>query len=276
MTSTARVLLGFAVVSASILSGSFQHVGAQSAENAATTPEPNLQEPAPSSEPASEGPVLEIELDPAGVGVVPSQLRTVDGYTLEEMELRVKRAKMGLFAPAALIVAGVPLWVRGKTGDCASYDPFGQVFPERCTRLRTSGTALTVSGAVGMIVGSILVGVRKGDLRWTVNEYTLEEMDVRVRRAKIGLGSSAAALFAGGMFVGVGIAESFGHAAAVPKRYIAYVWTGTALLVGGFAGMVASGILLRRRKRDRDSLKQAHYGAPRRVQWDLARSRLVF
>jgi hypothetical protein len=133
-----------------------------------------------------------------------------------------------------------------------------------------------------MIVGSILVGVRKGDLRWTVNEYTLEEMDVPVKRAKIGLGSSAAALFAGGMFVGFGIGGSwsdcplFEECAPAPKRYTAYLWTGTALLVGGFAGMVASGILLRRRKRDRDWLRQAHYATPRRVQWDVAQSRLVF
>jgi hypothetical protein len=252
------------------------------AGEAATASEENLQEPAPPSEPAPEEPALQLKLDDAGVDVVPSPPRTVDGYTLEEMELRVKRAKMGLLAPAALIVAGVPLWVRGKTSDCASFDPFVQVSQERCTRLRTSGAALTVSGAVGMIVGSILVGVRKGDLRWTVNEYTLEEMDVPVKRAKIGLGSSAAALFAGGMFMGFGIAESlsdwcfFEECAPVRKRYMAYVWTGTALLVGGFAGMVASGILLRRRKRDRDWLRQAHYATPRRAQWDLARSRLVF
>ena len=179
------------------------------AEEEAATSEPNLQEPAPPSEPAPEEPALQLKLDDAGVDVVPSPPRTVDGYTLEQMELRVKRAKMGLLAPAALIVAGVPLWVRGKTSDCASFDPFVQVSQERCTRLRTSGAALTVSGAVGMIVGSILVGVRKGDLRWTVNEYTLEEMDVPVKRAKIGLGSSAAALFAGGMFVGFGIGGSW-------------------------------------------------------------------
>ena len=116
----------------------------------------------------------------------------------------------------------------------------------------------------------------------TPDGYTLEEMELRVRRAKIGLGSSAAALFAGGMFTGVGIAESysacdfFEECAPVPKRYMAYLWTGTALLVGGFAGMVASGILLGRRKFDRDWLRQAHYATPRRVQWDLAQSRLVF
>ena len=116
----------------------------------------------------------------------------------------------------------------------------------------------------------------------TPDGYTLEEMDVRVRRAKIGLGSSAAALFAGGMFVGFGIGGAwsdpcfFEECAPVPKRYVAYAWTGAALSVGGFAGMVASGILLRRRKRDRDSLRQAHYGTPRRVQWDPAQSRVVF
>jgi len=48
---------------------------------------------------------------------------------------------------------------------------------------------------------------------------------------------------------------------------------GEILSIGGVAGMIASGILLRRRKRD---LREAHYGAPHRVQWDLAQSRLVF
>jgi hypothetical protein len=147
--------------------------------------EPTVEEPAPSSEPAPEEPALQLKLDDAGVEVAPTPLRTPDGYTLEEM-------------------------------------------------------------------------------------------DVRVRRAKIGLGSSAAALFAGGMFVGVGIGESYGHADTAPKRYTAYLWTGTALLVGGFAGMVASGILLGRRKFDRDWLRQADYATPRRVQWDPARSRVVF
>jgi hypothetical protein len=163
---------------------------AQDATESAT-PGPSAEEPAPASEPAPEEPALKLQLDDTGVGVVPSPPRTPDGYTLEEME-------------------------------------------------------------------------------------------VRVRRAKIGLGSSAAALFAGGMFVGFAIGGAwsdpcfFEECGPVPKRYVAYAWTGMALSVGGFAGMVASGILLRRRKRDRDSLREAHYGTPRRVQWDLARSRLVF
>ena len=149
------------------------------------------EEPVPSSETASEEPALQLELTPAGVDIAPSPPRTDDGYTLEEM-------------------------------------------------------------------------------------------DVRVRRAKIGLGSSAAVLFAGGMFLGFGMSGDcglefcFGECTPQPKRCGAFVWTGTALSVGGFAGMIASGILLHRRKRDRDSLREAHYGRSHRVQWDLERSRFVF
>jgi hypothetical protein len=40
--------------------------------------------------------------------------------------------------------------------------------------------------------------------------------------------------------------------------------------------MIATGALLGVRKRKRRRLEEAHYGTPRRVQWDLARSRLVF
>jgi hypothetical protein len=191
MTSTARVLLGFAVVSTSLLSGSFQLVGAQSAGEAGTTSEPNLQEPAPSSEAAPEEPALQLKLDDAGVEVVPSPPRTADGYTLEEM-------------------------------------------------------------------------------------------DLRVRRARIGLISSAGAFVVGGVFFGIGVAESInnlcfsGQCAPAPNWVEPFAWTGTVLLVGGFAGMIISGVLYRRRKNDRDSLGFAHYGRPHRVQWDLARSRLVF
>jgi hypothetical protein len=45
---------------------------------------------------------------------------------------------------------------------------------------------------------------------------------------------------------------------------------------GGAVGMIISGALLGVRKRKLRRLQEAHYGAPRRVQWDLARSRLVF
>jgi len=203
-----RYLVGFVLVMALVALP--QSARAQAGEEGATS-EPKLQEPAPKSEQAAEEPALQLKLDAAGVEVTPSPSRTYDKYTLEEKELRVKRAKMGLLGPAALIVAGVPLWVRGKTSDCAydAYDPF-EPFSERCRRLRTSGTALTVSGAVGMIVGSILVGVRKRDLRWTVNEYTLQEKQKRrSRRRKIALGVTIPILVvAVGFTIGTAVAWS--------------------------------------------------------------------
>jgi hypothetical protein len=89
-----RYLGGFVFVVALVASP--VSVSAQAVEEG-TTPELSVvQESSPSAEPAPEEPLLEIELDPAGVGVVPSQLRTVDGYTLEEMDVRVRRAKIGL------------------------------------------------------------------------------------------------------------------------------------------------------------------------------------
>ena len=96
MISTPLVLFGFAVVSTSFLSGSFHHVAAQSAAEAVATSEPNLQEPAPPSEPASEEPALQLNLDSAGVDVVPTPPRTADGCTLDEMVVRVWRPRSGL------------------------------------------------------------------------------------------------------------------------------------------------------------------------------------
>ena len=95
------------------------------------------------------------------------------------------------------------------------------------------------------------------------DEYTFEEMELRVKRAKIGLGVSVVVMVGGSVLFLYGAAADDTAALA----------TGFSLSLGGTGGTIASGILLRRRKRD---LREAHYGRPRRVQWDLAQSRLVF
>jgi hypothetical protein len=101
-------------------------VSAQDAEEA-TTAEPSAEEPAPPSEPAPEEPALKLELDPAGVEVVPSPPRTPDGYTLEEMDVRVRRAKIGLWSTAgAAVLGGVMIGasvhcMSGKTFEDAGY-----------------------------------------------------------------------------------------------------------------------------------------------------------
>ena len=165
-----------------------QSVSAQTSEEGVAAEPSLLEEPAPSSEPAPEEPALQLKLDAAGVEVTPIPSRTEDGYTLEEMELRLKRAKMGLLGPAALIVAGVPLLMRGITTHCP-YEGYPHYEPERCETLRISGIALRAIGGVGMIVGSSVVGVRKRELRWKVNGYTLQEKQKRrSKRRKIALG----------------------------------------------------------------------------------------
>jgi hypothetical protein len=112
----------------------------------------------------------------------------------------------------------------------------------------------------------------------TVDGYTLEEIELRMKRARIGLGVSALSTVVGIALSSVAWGNSicFLGDCSVESWVAPVGYTGAALVAGGVAGMTASGILLRRRKRDRDSLRAAHYGTPRRVQWDLARSRLVF
>jgi hypothetical protein len=179
-----RYLFGFLCVCAMVWT-SPENASAQDAEEAAT-PEPSLQEPAPSSEPASEGPALQLKLDSAGVDVVPSPPRTVDGYTLEEMERRVMLAKLGVG------VSAVPIFVGALLAASTALSPLEPRTPEEQT----------------------------GD------------------------------------------------------RGLQY--TGAALAAAGVASMVAMGIVLGVRKRKLRELQEAHYGRPHRVQWDLARSRVVF
>ncbi|MBW2189615.1 MAG: hypothetical protein JRG93_08500 [Deltaproteobacteria bacterium] len=185
-----RYLFGFVCVLVG-LAALPPSASAQDAEEDATS-EPNLQEPAPPSEPASEEPALQLKLDAAGVGVVPSPPRTVDGYTLDEMELRVRRAKIGLAVSAIPFIAGIGLSL--------------------------------AAGFSSMVTTSLCWEEPCPNEPWVIP-------------------------------VGV---------------------TGAVLTAGGLAGTIATGILLRRRKRDWESLREAHHGGPRRVQWDLAQSRLVF
>ena len=150
-----------------------------------TTAEPNLQEPTPPAEPASEEPGLQLKLDDAGVRVAPGYPpRTADGYTLEEMEVRVRRAKGGCAAMGGVVALGVGLVIGGVV-----YEPRGLSDVAVQPGLLTMGIIVTSSGAAGMSLVCNRLAARKKQLR---------------------------------------------------------------------------------------TLREAHYGQPRRVQWDLAQSRLVF
>jgi hypothetical protein len=106
-------------------------------------------------------------------------------------------------------------------------------------------------------------------------------MELRVKRARTGLLVSGMSMLGGAVLLLAGGLEYADCAGSigdcfVPSAAGPLMITGGVLMAGGFVGLVASGILKRNRKRDRDSLREARFGGPRRVQWDLAESRLVF
>jgi hypothetical protein len=106
-------------------------------------------------------------------------------------------------------------------------------------------------------------------------------MELRVKRAKIGFGVSVGALLVGSVMGLTALGKVIPIICILecpdPPEWVAPVgYTGLVLAFGGIGGMIASGILLGRRRRDRDRLKEQLYGTPRRVQWDLAQSRIVF
>jgi hypothetical protein len=148
-----RYLVGFVFVLA--LGISPLSATAQAGEEGAGS-EPNLQAPVP------EEPALQLKLDSAGVEVVPSPLRTVDGYTLEEMERRVMLAKLGVG------VSAVPIFVGALLAASTAFSPLAPRTPEEQTsdrRLQYAGAALAAGGAASMVAMGIVLGVRKRKLR---------------------------------------------------------------------------------------------------------------
>jgi hypothetical protein len=137
---------------------------AQAAE-AATTSEPNLQEPEPSSELAPEEPALQLKLDAAGVEVTPSPSRTEDGYTLEEMELRVKRANIGLGVSGVGLAAGLVLTTVGGLVSLANTPLGGETEAPAAWAAMVAGMTIMAIGAAAMITSGVVYGVRNRQLR---------------------------------------------------------------------------------------------------------------
>ena len=174
-----RYVVGFAVALALVATP--VGVGAQegddgapvepSAEEPAPPSEPAPEEPTPSSEPAPEEPALQLELDAAGVEVVPTPPRTADGYTLEELELRVGRTYIGLGVSAVAVAFGTALLLAGTLADdCWEWDA-----PTKCDVLPIVGGTLMVGGLVGVVVSSVrnakLQGKKAIDPWWRRGEH---------------------------------------------------------------------------------------------------------
>ena len=159
-----RCLFGFLFVCA-LVGTSPLSVSAQAGEEGAT-PEPSLEESAPSSEPAPEEPALKLEPDEAGVWVV------TDWQTLKEMERIERRVRLagrvGMPISATTLAVGAILFGSsyGCPGGWFDWNPPPCPPPgERNPGLRIAGLTLMPLGAAGMIVSGALVGVRKRELR---------------------------------------------------------------------------------------------------------------
>ncbi|MDH3726047.1 MAG: hypothetical protein OER77_00820 [Myxococcales bacterium] len=95
----------------------------------------------------------------------------------------------------------------------------------------------------------------------------------RMHPAGIAFLTTTGVTVVGAVLVGVGMTRpSTGDL----NRDIAPVAAGAVLMMIGAVGMIISGAVWGKRTRQGRTLKEARYERPRRVQWDLAKSRVVF
>jgi hypothetical protein len=156
-----RYLAGFVVVVAVVVLP--PSTSAQAGEESATA-EPNLQEPAPLSEPAPEEPALQLKLDDAGVGLAP----TTRGSDYRKTQLR--RARIGLAGSVIAFGGGVAMMGVGFANvewgsNVVCFDPCQQT-PAWARTLSILGPLLTIGGLVGMILTSKRLAQQKTELRW--------------------------------------------------------------------------------------------------------------
>ncbi len=113
-----------------------------------------------------------------------------------------------------------------------------------------------------------------------------ETTDARVRQYRQGVIVSSLFIGIGGAFIGAGVVvlrnwqqeECLGpDCDLLPPGGTYVLFTlGIVAALGGLIGAASSGSKLGARKKELRARKVAHPGNPPRVQWDLARSRLVF
>ena len=230
--ATGRVLLAFVVLSVGLLSGSFRYVEAQLPEEAA-------------------GPALESEPSPPPPG---------DPAKLERMELRVKRARIGLLSTTGVFAVGV-----GLTIAAAIRMPAAQADGSPDPVL-LAGLSFLGAGSLGMITPGGITSHRAKELR------RIKPLDPRVRRPRIGILSSTGVFLIGGMLTGIAGAS----ANTVTGESLGALWAGVSVASAGLVGMIVSGTVLGVRKRQARGQERANYGKPRRARWDLATSRLMF
>ena len=104
--------------------------------------------------------------------------------------------------------------------------------------------------------------------------------DLKARRARIGFWTTCGATTAGFVMLTVGAFAYSGYCPegdCIADRYAPVVANASALFLTGAVGMLTSGIIMARRKRQRGrDQHRVAAGGRRRVRWDLEKSSAVF
>lgn len=107
---------------------------------------------------------LKLEQYTAGVEVEPSPPRTGDGFTLEEMQLRVQRARNGLVGSSVLFGVGAVLMIAGGAATAsASPDDFDRGVAGASVAL--AGGFVGFGGVLGMAISGGRWRARKRQVR---------------------------------------------------------------------------------------------------------------
>lgn len=143
------------------------------------------ERPGPSSGSASERLATRLELDDTGVEVSPSLARTSDGFTLKEMDGRVRRAGIGLGVSMLALGASFGMIAAGLGASiCISFgEPCST--PSWTGPVTGVGMLLAIGGISGTIACAILL-VRRNQER----ERLREAQHARPRRARWDLARS--------------------------------------------------------------------------------------
>ncbi|MGB8221194.1 MAG: hypothetical protein WCF10_01345, partial [Polyangiales bacterium] len=172
LVSVASVLAGLVALP---LSGSAQ------AENEGTSAEPGAEKPVQSTEthrswlershpeafvdptkPASE-PALQLEVDSAGLQVTPTAPLAPEELRLQEMALRVRRAKLGVGVSVIPTVVGALIATVSAVSSISSIGSTNNTSSSDAALY--AGSAIVAVGGASMIATGILLGVRKHQLR---------------------------------------------------------------------------------------------------------------
>lgn len=169
-----RSLLSSAVLIAAICASPLA-ANAQTGDESDSSLEPGQSE----SVAAPEEPAMKLELDSAGIGVTSSQPRTPDGFTLEQLDRKVRNAKIGVGVSVPLMLAGTTMTVLAASGSiCISFGSPCQT-PNWVAPVGISGGILALGGLVGMIASSVLLRRAKQKRKLLIEESSRKPRSAR-------------------------------------------------------------------------------------------------